>query len=176
MTDKIKAIRDVTHWRQLVKSEWLRGADLDPNRDTILTVKEVRYVENPGAGIDQALTVFTWVEDGWKPYGTSTVACLKAIAKVYGSDNPNDWKPGQRLALYPETVKGFGGVGPAVRFRSTAPQFVTPEQVAELETLLASSGRDRAKLLQWAKVDKIEDIDAKTFSKVRQMLAQREAK
>ena len=172
----IKKLQDATHWRQLIKSDWLRGADLDPNRDTILTVKDVKYVENPGGGIDQSLTVFTWVETGWKPYGTSAVVCLSAIAKVYGSDDPNKWVSGQRLALYPEIVKAFGKTEPAVRFRSVAPQFVTPEQVTELESMIASSGRDRAKLLAWAKVDKIEDIDAKTFAKARQMLSQREAK
>ena len=169
---EIKTIKDATHWKQLVKSNWLRGADLDPNADVILTVKSIEYGK-PGnnTGIDETVLTIKWVEQGWKPYGTTTVENLKALAGVYGSDNPNDWNAGQKLALYPKMVKAFGETAPAVRIRPTAPQFVNDDQVMELEELLVKSGSDKAKFLAWAKIERLEDMQAKQFAKAKQILS-----
>lgn len=174
---EIKTLKDATHWKQLVKSNWLRGADLDPNRDVVLTVKSLDYTA-PGKneGIEDTILVIKWVESGWKPYGTTTVENLKALASVYGSDNPNDWKPGQKLALYPKIVKAFGETAPAVRIRAEAPQFVSEDQVMELEDLLVQSGSDRAKFLAWAKIERLEDMQAKQFAKAKQILSAKMSK
>lgn len=167
---EIKKLADAAHWRQLVTSNWLRGADLDPNQDVVLTVKSMEYTK-PGDGIDDALLVIRWEEAGWKPYGTQTVENLKALAAVYGTDDPNKWAAGQKLALYPKNIKAFGETAPAVRIRPTAPSFVTEEQVMELEELLSKSGRDRAKFLAWAKIAKMDDMTSAAYNKAKQILS-----
>jgi len=166
---EINSLKDVQHWRQLVKSKWLRGADLDPNRDTIATIKSIEYTKSPGEGIDDPLVVIKFMEP-MKPYGTQTVENLRALAAVYGTDDPNKWTPGQKIALYSKNVTAFGETAPAVRIRHEAPQFITAEQVMEIEDLLAKGGKDRAKFLAWARVGRLEDVDAKTYRKARQML------
>lgn len=173
----IKTLKDAKHWRQLVTSNWLRGADLDPNGDVILTVKSMEYT-NPGAnkGINESILVIKWVEADYKPYGTTTVENLKALESVYGSEDPNNWIAGQKLALYQKVVKSFGETGPAVRIRTVAPQFVSEDQVLEIEELIVASGSDRAKFLGWAKVAKIEDMPIKTFNKAKQALMAKAAK
>jgi hypothetical protein len=169
---EVKTIKDATHWKQLVKSNWLRGADLDPNADVILTVKSIDYTKpDVNTGIDDTVLVIKWVEQGWKPYGTTTVENLKALASVYGSDNPNDWKTGQKLALYPKVVKAFGETAPAVRIRTTAPQFVSAEQIDELNKLIDESKSDRAKFLVWARIEQLEDMQFKQFAKAKQILS-----
>jgi len=174
---EIKTIKDATHWRQLVTSNWLRGADLDENQDVILTVKSIEY-SNPGknSGIDELLLIIKWVEPNWKPYGTQTVENLKALGKVYGSDNPNDWKAGQKLALYQKVIRAFGETGPAVRIRETPPKFVSEDQVLELEALLSESGSDRARFLGWAKIAKLEDMQLSSYNKAKQILSAKKAK
>lgn len=174
---EIKKIQDATHWKQLVKSNWLRGADLDPNADVILTVKSIDYTKpDSNTGIDDTVLIIKWNEAGWKPYGTTTVENLKALASVYGSDNPNDWKAGQKLALYPKVVKAFGETAPAVRIRATAPQFVNEEQITELTKLLDESKSDRVKFLAWAKIERLEDMQSKQFAKAKQILSAKVSK
>ena len=174
---EIKKLEDVNHWRQLVKTNWLRGADLDPNNDIILTVKSMEYT-NPGKnqGIDESILVIKWVEPDFKNYGTTTVENLKALSSVYGTDDPNKWAAGQKLALYQKVITSFGETAPAVRIRATAPAFVTPDQIEYINDALKKTESDTARFLSVFKIAKVDDMSAKAFNKAKQMLAAKVAK
>lgn len=171
----IKSIKDATHWRQLVKSNWLRGIDLDASHDTILTVKSIEYRAHPGGGIEEALTVITWAEEGYKPYGCGTVENFKALESVYGTPDPNKWKPGVKLALYPKSVTAFGETAPAVRIRQMAVNPINAEQLKTLKRAIAESGSTVEKVESW-KGCTIEEMPATMLDEVLEMLTRRKAK
>jgi len=50
---------------------------------------------------------------------------------------------------------------------------LSEEQQAQLQDLIDANGRDRAKFLQWAKVESLSDIPASWFEKCRALLSQR---
>ena len=50
---------------------------------------------------------------------------------------------------------------------------LSEEQQAQLQDLIDANGRDKAKFLQWAKVESLSDIPASWFEKCRALLSQR---
>jgi phage recombination protein Bet len=50
---------------------------------------------------------------------------------------------------------------------------LSDEQQAQLQDLIDANGRDKAKFLQWAKVESLQDIPASWFEKCRTLLSQR---
>lgn len=50
---------------------------------------------------------------------------------------------------------------------------LTDEQQAQLQDMIDANGRDKAKFLQWAKVESLQDIPASWFEKCRTLLSQR---
>jgi len=50
---------------------------------------------------------------------------------------------------------------------------LSDEQQAQLQDLIDANGRDKAKFLQWAKVESLRDIPASWFEKCRTLLSQR---
>jgi len=169
---KPKTMAEVENWKQLVESNWLRGVDLSPERDTVLTIASVAF-ERAGNGIDEMLYVIKWQEPGWKAYGTSTVENLKALEKVYGTANPNKWQAGQKVALYPKMVSAFGKTDYAVRIRDVAPVMLTPDQVDEIDALIVKTGSDTARLFRWAGCDDLESFPADKFQDALKILNQK---
>tara|TARA_R110002126_G_scaffold86876_2_gene209650 strand:- start:131 stop:676 length:546 start_codon:yes stop_codon:yes gene_type:complete len=172
MSDQ-KTLAEVEHWKMLIESNWLRGVDLSPERDTVLTVASITH-ESPGKGVDGSLYVIAWQESDWKPYGTETVECLKALESVYGTANPNKWVPGQKLSLYPKMVTAFGKTDWAVRIRENAPVMLTPDQVDELDALIIKTGRDTKRLFRWAGCSDLESFPADKFAAAVKILNHRE--
>lgn len=52
-------------------------------------------------------------------------------------------------------------------------EMLSDEQQAQLQDLIDANGRDKAKFLQWAKVESLQDIPASWFEKCRTLLSQR---
>lgn len=52
-------------------------------------------------------------------------------------------------------------------------EMLSDEQQAQLQDLIDANGRDKAKFLQWAKVERLQDIPASWFEKCRTLLSQR---
>lgn len=50
---------------------------------------------------------------------------------------------------------------------------LSDEQQAQLQDMIDANGRDKAKFLQWAKVESLQDIPASWFEKCRTLLSQR---
>ena len=170
--DKQKTLAEVEHWKQLVSSNWLRGVDLSTERDVILTVASVEF-KKAGNGIDEMLYVIKWAEPGWKSYGTSTVENLKALEKVYGTANPNKWKAGQKVSLYPKMVSAFGKTDLAVRIRDKAPVMLTPDQIDELDALITKTGSSPLRLFKWAGCDDLDGFPADKFNDAVKILNQK---
>ncbi len=167
-----KAIKDVDHWKQLIASHWLRGVDLSPDHDTILTVKSVTYGKH-GKGTEGELYAIHWAEPGWKPYGTATVECLKAVESVYGTADPNKWVAGQKLALYPKLVAAFGrDAEPAVRIRPVAPNPVSAEQLATLTQMIEATrdAQTTPRLLAWAQATSLDNVPASKYDEACRIL------
>ena len=169
---KPKTLEEVEHWKMLIESNWLRGIDLSPERDTVLTVKSIKH-EAPGKGVDGSLYIISWMEPNVKPYGTETVECLKALEKVYGTANPNKWIAGQKVALYPKMVTAFGKTDYAVRIRDKAPVMLTPDQVDELDALIVKTGSDTARLFKWAGCDDLDGFPVDKFGDALKILNQK---
>lgn len=109
-----------THWRKIIESEYLAGADLDDgqgnHKDIILTIRDAKRekVRDIATGKDDICLVLHFVERS-KPM-ICNVTNAKAISKVAKTDYIEDWA-GVRIQIGTEKVKAFGEIWDALRVR-----------------------------------------------------------
>lgn len=108
------------HWKKLTNPDYLGAYALDPDNDTILTIKSASKETFTGtSGKREEGLVVHFVEDIQPLICNRTNA--KAISKAVGSPYIDEWK-GKRIALYIASVNAFGETVDAARVRSVAPK------------------------------------------------------
>ena len=123
-----------THWKKLINPDYLGAYSLDPGKDMVLTIRQVRKEMVTGAdGKKEECIVCRWVEDQ-KPM-ILNVTNMKTIAKMYGPYIEH-WA-GKRVQIYASTTKFGGDMVECLRIRKDPPedaqiaceecgQFITP--------------------------------------------------
>ena len=113
-----------THWRKILESEYLAGADLDDGKGNhvpiTVTIKEARRedVLEPGTSRKEQCLVLHFQEK-IKPM-ICNVTNAKAISKVTRTDYIENWQ-GKRITIKTERVKAFGEVWDALRVDTKPP-------------------------------------------------------
>ena len=111
-----------THWKKLINPDFLGAYSLDPGKDMILTIKQVRKEMVTGAdGKKEECIVCYWQEEQ-KPMILNVTNC-KMIAKLLKTPYIERWA-GHRIQIGAEVVSAFGEKVEALRVRKTLPEDV----------------------------------------------------
>lgn len=114
-----------THWRKILESDYLAGADLDDGKGNfipiIATIKNAKREEvlEPGTSKkEQCLIIY--FQEKIKPMIVN-VTNAKAITKATGTAYIEEWS-GKRITIKTEKVKAFGELWDALRVVPYAPK------------------------------------------------------
>lgn len=111
-----------THWKKLINPDYLGAYSLDPGRDIVLTIKEVRKEAVTGAeGKKEECIVCHW-EENQKPMILNVTNC-KTISKLLKTNYIERWA-GHRIQIGAEMVRAFGETVEALRVRNKLPEDV----------------------------------------------------
>ena len=146
-----------THWKRLMNLDYLGGYSLDPGKDMILTIKQVRKetVTGPGGKKEECI-VCHWQEDQ-KPMILNNINC-KTISKLLKTPYIEQWA-GHKIQIYFDASVKFGSeVTGGLRIRKELPkeseiaceecgQFITPAFNMNAEALAAYTKKKYGKAL-----------------------------
>ena len=111
-----------THWKKLINPDYLGAYSLDPGKDMVLTIRQVRKEMVTGAdGKKEECIVCYWQEDQ-KPMILNVTNC-KMIAKLLKTPYIEHWA-GHRIQIGAEVVSAFGEKVEALRVRRQLPEDV----------------------------------------------------
>lgn len=109
----------LTHWKKLKNNNYIGAYFLEPNKDIILTIKDVRKETIIGTdGKKEEGTVVAFYENV-KPLILNTTNA-KTIAKIYDTAYVENWQ-GKKIQLYSAKIKAFGEFLEALRVRPYQP-------------------------------------------------------
>ena len=160
-----------THWKKLINPDYLGAYSLDPGKDIVLTIRQVRKETVTGAdGKKEECIVCYWQEDQ-KPMILNVTNC-KTIAKLMKTNYIEHWV-GHRIQIGAEVVSAFGEKVEALRVRKQLPedvriaceecgQFLAPAYSMSITQLAAYTKKKYGKNLcaDCAKTKKEEKTDA----------------
>jgi len=111
MTDQ-----DKTHWKKLTNTNYLGSYALQPGKDLVVTITDVKkeMVKDATGSESECLIVHL---QNQKPLICNKTNA-KSIAKATGSPFIEDWK-GKQIALYIASVRAFGETVDGLRVRPT---------------------------------------------------------
>ncbi len=113
-------MEELTHWKKLHNPDYLGAYSLDPGKDLIVTIKDVRKeIVTSGDGKKEECMVMTFKENGVKPMIVNATNA-KQIQKLYRTPYIEQWS-GRKIQLYVEMVKAFGETVEALRIRRKIP-------------------------------------------------------
>ena len=112
-----------THWRTILTTDYLGGADLDDgsggHKDIIATIEKAgKEKVKDQNGKDEVCLVMRLV--GLKPM-ILNVTNSKMLEKLHGTSYIEDWK-GRQIQIGTERVKAFGDMHDALRIRKFLPK------------------------------------------------------
>lgn len=111
-----------THWKRLINPDYLGAYSLDPGKDMVLTIREVRKEMVTGAdGKKEECIVCYWLENQ-KPMILNVTNC-KTISKLLKTPYIEHWA-GHRIQICAEMVSAFGEKVEALRVRKQLPEDV----------------------------------------------------
>ena len=111
-----------THWKKLINPDYLGAYSLDPGKDMVLTIREVRKEMITGAdGKKEECIVCYWQEEQ-KPMILNVTNC-KTISKLLKTPYIERWA-GHRIQIGAEMVSAFGEKVEALRVRKSLPEDV----------------------------------------------------
>lgn len=124
-----------THWKKLTNPDYIGAYSLEPGKDMILTIREVKneIVTGPDGKKEECM-VMTFVENVKPMIVNSTNA--KTIQKLYKTPYIEEWQ-GRKIQIFVDKVKAFGEVVEALRIRPKIP--VTQ---GEISTVCADCGQE----------------------------------
>lgn len=116
-----------THYKRLQHPDYLGAYALDPGKDLIVTIKEVKneMITGSDGKKEECVVAHFSAPVGTKPMILNSTN-LKQIAKLFNSPYVEDWA-GKAIQLYTTPVKAFGEVVEALRVRPMAPQVTKPK-------------------------------------------------
>jgi len=121
-----------THWRKILESEYLAGADLDDGKGKhvpiIATIKQAKREEvlEPGTSRKEQCLVL-YFREKIKPM-ICNVTNAKAVSKATGSQYIEGWE-GKRVTIKTERVKAFGEIWDALRIEPKPPVVAVNNQL-----------------------------------------------
>ena len=159
-----------THWKKLINPDYLGAYSLDPGKDMILTIRQVRKELVTGAdGKKEECIICYWQEDQ-KPMILNVTNC-KTISKLLKTPYIERWA-GHRIQIGAEMVSAFGEKVEALRVRKQLPeevqvpceecgQFVQPAFSMTVSQLAAYTKKKYGKVLcaECAKAKKEAETD-----------------
>lgn len=113
---------DNVHWKALTDPEYLGAWFLAPDREIVLTIKDVvrRKAKNDKGKTDDC-TVIIFAEKGVKPMIINPTNA-KIITKIYGSPVISDWI-GKKIQIFiQKNVEAFGEKMDVLRIRPKSPE------------------------------------------------------
>lgn len=109
-----------THWKKLINPDYLGAYSLDPGKDMVLTIRQVKKEMITGTdGKKEECIVCYWSEDQ-KPMILNVTNC-KMIAKLLKTPYIERWA-GHRIQIGAEVVSAFGEKVEALRVRKSLPE------------------------------------------------------
>jgi hypothetical protein len=110
-----------THWRKLINLDYLGAYSLEPGKDMILTIKNVKneMVTGPDGKKEECM-VMAFMEKDTKPMIVNSTNA-KTIQKLYGTPYIEEWA-GRKIQLFADKVKAFGDIVEALRIRPYVPK------------------------------------------------------
>lgn len=143
----------MTHYKQLMDTNYLGAYSLDEGKDIVLTIKAVQKESVIGAdGKKEDCIVCHWAENE-KPMILNATNC-RTISKLAGSPYIEKWT-GLRVQIGSERVKAFGDVVDALRIRKTKPSATQTETVKCEECgndIVGSNGMDSGTVARYTKM------------------------
>jgi len=121
-----------THWRRIVESDYLAGADLDdgngnhPAITVTIAAAQREMVMDPGTKKEEPCLILKFREAKYKPM-ICNATNAKAISKATGSEYIQDW-PGKQIMIGTERVKAFGELWDALRVKPATVKAAAPVQ------------------------------------------------
>ena len=112
-----------THWKKLINPDYLGAYSLDPGKDMVLTIRQVRKELITGAdGKKEECIVCYWQEEQ-KPMILNVTNC-KMIAKLLKTPYIEQW-PGRMIQVGADLTKMGGEIVECLRVRNKLPEDVT---------------------------------------------------
>ena len=111
MTDQ-----DKTHWKKLTNTNYLGSYALQPGKDLVVTITEVKKEMVMDATGSESECLIVHLQNQKPLICNKTNA--KSIAKAVGSPFIEDWK-NKQIALYIASVRAFGETVDGLRVRPT---------------------------------------------------------
>ena len=109
-----------THWKKLINPDYLGAYSLDPGKDMVLTIRQVKKEMITGTdGKKEECIVCYWQEEQ-KPMILNVTNC-KMIAKLLKTPYIERWA-GHRIQIGAEVVSAFGEKVEALRVRKALPE------------------------------------------------------
>lgn len=110
----------MTHYKQLMDTNYLGAYSLDEGKDIVLTIKAVQKESVIGAdGKKEDCIVCHWAENE-KPMILNATNC-KTITKLLKTPYIEQWS-GHKIQIGSERVRAFGDIVEALRVRPTLPR------------------------------------------------------
>ena len=111
-----------THWKRLINPDYLGAYSLDPGKDMVLTIGQVKKEMITGTGGKQEqCTVCHWQENQ-KPMILNVTNC-KTISKLLKTPYIEQWA-GHRVQIYATTTRMGGETVECLRIRDKLPEDV----------------------------------------------------
>ena len=122
-----------THWKKFFPSDYIGAGDFEYGERKVVTISGTKSEQVTGpSNKKETCLIVTFKQKGVKPL-IANVTNSKAISKVSGSSNIEDWV-GNHIELYvQEGVKAFGELVDAVRVKQTAPRITKPQLTEQHE-------------------------------------------
>jgi len=108
--------QDKTHWKKLTNTNYLGSYALQPGKDLVVTITDVKKeMVKDATGLESECLIINLQNQ--KPLICNKTNA-KSIAKATGSPFIEDWK-GKQIALYIASVRAFGETVDGLRVRPT---------------------------------------------------------
>jgi hypothetical protein len=113
-----------THWKKLHNPDYIGAYALDPGKDLVVTIKNVKVetVQGPDGKKEECM-VITFMEKDIKPMIVNSTNA-KTIEKLYKSPYIEEWS-GRKIQLFVDKIKAFGDTVEALRIRPKIPNQTT---------------------------------------------------
>lgn len=108
-----------THWKKLKNNDYLGAYILEPNKDMIVTIKDVKKGEIVGEDGKKSEGTLLYFKEQSKPMILNTTNA-KAISTIYDTPYVENWI-GKQVQLYSMKIRAFGENLEALRIRKWIP-------------------------------------------------------
>ena len=108
-----------THWKKLKNNNYLGAYMLEPDKDIIVTIRDIKKGEVIGDGGEKGEGALVYFAEYDKPMILNSTNA-KAISTIYDTPYIEEWI-GRKIQLYSTRIKAFGEYVDALRVRKWVP-------------------------------------------------------